>query len=596
MQNAHSFHIPVMGIGFTLETPIKVAPYGMASAMSLVDDMLIERLRKLYSEKFNLPYQEITDMMEDFRARRITSYLDLVHDIAKRKFEDMKLAAHDRAEDLRNYIRMLPNGESLLAEFNEMKKRIPSKTDLENWLKDKFSLGSIDVNIMTKVDKVNYKDGNALDAKYNDAHAAMRGYAESKLNSSLILSAGMNPRLYGYLANFPDFFPDEQGNFKKQIVLKVSDYRSAIIQGKFLAKKGLWVSEYRVESGLNCGGHAFATDGYLMGPVLQEFREKRNELIESTFDILAKALENLGHEVPSKLPIRITAQGGIGTAEEHEFLMQEYQLDSIGWGSPFLLVPEATTIDDRTLNQLAEAKEKDIYLSGISPLGVLFNNLRGNSKDQQRDDKIEKGRPGSSCPKKYVSINNEFTDKNICTASREYQHQKIKQLQEKQLSKDEFQKAYDKIVEKSCICVGLGTGTLLDHNLDTKVEGKGVSVCPGPNMAYFSRIMELDEITDHIYGRNNVIDRDDRPNLFVKELNIYLDYLKSLIDEFLEDSQAKQKILIQKMIKNLREGIAYYQELFSGKLTQFKKDTKRIKQALQTASLRLDHLEKMIIN
>ena len=68
----------------------------------------------------------------------------------------------------------------------------------------------------------------------------------------------MNPRLYGYIANFKDFFPDVNGKIKKKIVLKVSDYRSAIIQGKFLAKKGLWVSEYRIESGLNCGGHALS--------------------------------------------------------------------------------------------------------------------------------------------------------------------------------------------------------------------------------------------------------------------------------------------------------------------------------------------------
>ena len=37
-------------------------------------------------------------------------------------------------------------------------------------------------------------------------------------------------------------------------------------QSKVLAKKGIWVSEFRIESGLNCGGHAFAPGGY--APVL----------------------------------------------------------------------------------------------------------------------------------------------------------------------------------------------------------------------------------------------------------------------------------------------------------------------------------------
>ena len=104
----------------------------------------------------------------------------------------------------------------------------------------------------------------------------------------------MNPRLYGYISNFDDFYPNKNGYIKKKIVLKVSDYRSAIIQGKFLAKKGLWVSEYRIESGLNCGGHAFATDGNLMGPILAEFRDRRKELVDEIYAICSSALKENG--------------------------------------------------------------------------------------------------------------------------------------------------------------------------------------------------------------------------------------------------------------------------------------------------------------
>jgi hypothetical protein len=28
--------------------------------------------------------------------------------------------------------------------------------------------------------------------------------------------------------------------------------------------------------------------------------------------------------------------------------MEHYQVDSVGWGSPFLLVPEATSVDEET--------------------------------------------------------------------------------------------------------------------------------------------------------------------------------------------------------------------------------------------------------
>ncbi len=191
-------------------------------------------------------------------------------------------------------------------------------------------MGSIDVNIMTKLDKENYINDAKLPAEYNDARAALRGYANSDLASSIILSAGMSPRLYGYFEQFEDFYPDENGEIKKKIVLKVSDYRSAFVQGKFLAKKGLWVSEYIIESGLNCGGHAFATDGYLLGPILAEFRDNRKELIQSIHEILVKALSKKSRSIPkTELPLRITAQGGVCTAEEHRFLIDHYQVDNI---------------------------------------------------------------------------------------------------------------------------------------------------------------------------------------------------------------------------------------------------------------------------
>ena len=169
---------------------------------------------------------------------------------------------------------MMPDSSKLKQEFKKLTAGYFNVNDLRSWLKDNLSLGNIDVNIMTKVDKDNYIKNEKLPTIYNDAHAALRGYANSNLTSSMVFSAGMNPRLYNYLEQFDDFYPDENGIIKKKIILKVSDYRSALIQGKFLAKKGIWVSEYRIESGLNCGGHAFATDGYLLGPILEEFKNE----------------------------------------------------------------------------------------------------------------------------------------------------------------------------------------------------------------------------------------------------------------------------------------------------------------------------------
>lgn len=558
-----------MGIGYSIDTAVKVAPYGISSVISLVDDILIEKMREFYSRQHNIPFEPISRRIKDFRAKRITSYLNLVDHIVREKFEELKKSAIEKKEEFNKYIEMLPDFSTIKREFIELIASKPTAREVKRWVQKKLKPGSIDVNIMTKLDKENYYQGETLPQEFNDAHAALRGFAESNLDSSIVLSAGMNPRLYAYLENFDDFYPDAKGYIKKRITLKVSDYRSAIIQGKFLAKKGIWVSEYRVESGLNCGGHAFATDGFLLGPILEAFRSSKQELGKEVYELWIQALKTKNRPVPSIAPeIRITAQGGVGTAEEHEFLIDYYDLDSVGWGSPFLLVPEAVAMDAETREQLCSAGEDEVYLSGISPLGVPFYSMKGNSKDAEKEERIRQGEPGSPCPKRYACLDTEFTEKPICTASREYQQLKINQLDEQTLSQEEYQQRYDNIVEKSCICVGLGTPSLLANDLNYRAEGPGVSVCPGPNLAYFDHTVSLPEMVGHIYGRNNVIERTDRPHVFIKELNIYIDYLKNRLAPKLNPANPKEKKTLDAFQENIREGIRYYKELFSGKITK----------------------------
>ena len=86
----HSFHIPVLGVGYSVDTPINVAPYGISSVISLVDDSTIEKMREFYSNKFDIPFKKITKDVEDFRAIRIASYLDMVDEIVKRKVAELK--------------------------------------------------------------------------------------------------------------------------------------------------------------------------------------------------------------------------------------------------------------------------------------------------------------------------------------------------------------------------------------------------------------------------------------------------------------------------------------------------------------------------
>ncbi len=596
----HSFHIPVLGIGYSIDTPVKVAHLGISSVISLLDDMLMEKLREFYSKKFNLPYQAISEKIDDFRAKRITAYLDLVDQIAKEKFEALKATYDQKSSEFSRYIDLLHDSSSLKQKFEQLKKDWDN-LDVREWIHENLSMGNIDVNIMTKVDKENYRNHEKLPIEYNDGHAALRGFVNSQLTSSVVLSAGMSPRLYNYLETFDEFYPDKDFNLQKKITLKVSDHRSALIQGKYLAKKGLWVSEYRIESGLNCGGHAFPTTGFLLGPVLEEINRNREDLIRQTFALLKVALRAKNRPCPDEpLEMKITAQGGVGTAEEHQFLTEQYQIDSVGWGTPFLLVPEVVNVDEKTLELLCNAKEDDLYISEISPLGVPFNNLRGNTKDLEKELYIQQNTPGNPCPKKYAALSNEFGEPTLCTASRKYQKLKINELQSRDLTEADYNQEYKKVVDKSCICVGLGTSALLVNDLDTKIEKPGVSICPGPNMAYFSEVMTLKEMVDHIYGKINVIKRNDRPHMFIKELMIYVDYLKSKLDETAKPWTEKQQEYFATFSENLFKGIQYYKELFSNvKVSFLEKKTKLIadleKSELQLKNLPIHQNEEVMV-
>lgn len=564
--NIHSFHIPVMGIGFTIDTPVKVAPYGIDSVISIVDDIVIEQLREHYYKELNLEYLPINNKTEDFRAKRITDYLNLINRLVKQKFNEIRNGEFAENSDTSKYFEMLPEHSALKVLYEKMldEPETEIKLKLQGELRKRMKCGSVDVNIMAKVDTENYdKTGNQLPEIYNDAMSALRGYANSELNSSIVLSAGMNPRLYSYFENFSDFYPDENGQTRKKIILKVSDFRSATIQGKFLAKKGLWISEFRIESGLNCGGHAFATDGKLLGVILEEFKNQREILSEELFEITNKALIQKEINPYPKTPVfKVTVQGGIGTHNEHSFLMDYYKTDSAGWGSPFLLVPEATNVDDETLKQLANAKKEDYYLSDASPLGVPFNNFRSTSSQQLLDERVAKNRPGSPCLKKYLTFNKEYTTQSICTASRQYQDLKLKEIETTAVSAEDYEEKKKKILEKECLCEGLAAPALIVNKALKRKQLKAVAICPGPNLAYFSGKFTLRQMIDHIYGRAFVLNSLNRENMFINELEMYVNHLKKEIQKTADDLSVKQIKYFENFRASLLSGVDYYKGVF----------------------------------
>jgi hypothetical protein len=560
----HFFHIPVMGLGFTIDTPIKVAKYGISSVISIMEDHLIERMRETISKKENIEYEYIPEDDMDYRAKRITSYLNVLNRIVKSQVQKIKSESFNDGYDLNHYFKLLPDTSRDKKIYNTL--HLYSKEDKEviyKQLKDNMIVGSIDVNIMTKLDKTNYdRNGDELPQEFSDALSALRGYANSDLDSSIVFSAGMNPRLFSYCEQFSDFYPDAKGYIKKKIILKVSDYRSALIQGKYLAKKGLWVSEYRIESGINCGGHAFVSNGILFGPILEEFKNKRKELFQEVFNDCNKALDSQNKTLLSKTSqIKITAQGGIGNYTENKFLLEYYNVDSIGWGSPFLLVPEATNVDAETLNKLSCAKKEDYYLSHSSPLGVPFNNFRLSSSEDQRKMRISKKKPGSPCYKKFLSNNTEFTERVICTASRQYQKLKIEQIKQTHSNPETLEKAIEMVTEKDCLCEGLGASALIVNKAKLSHNLSAVTICPGPNLAFFSGIFSFEEMVNHIYGRTNLLNDVFRPNCFINELELYLKYIKDEIDKFLIGLSSRNISYFQSFKNNLNIGIEYYESI-----------------------------------
>ncbi len=545
----HGFTIPVMGIAFTIDSPLKLARYGISSTVSLVDDLFLEQMRKHHSAECGDDYVPIKKNAPNGRALRVTAYLDFLDRQVTKQIRHMKTLPFEEGSDICRYFELLPDGE-LRSQYQTMMACTDpvEREKLELALRDEVIPGAINCNIMTKLDRDRDHKGVVRELGDSDALSAARGFAKSTIDGSLILSAGMNPRLFAYLPTLEEFLPDENGYIRKRLVLKVSDFRSADVQSKVLAKKGIWVSEYRIESGLNCGGHAFATAGHLMGAILAEFKEKRAELLLKLMVIFNKArvkAEQSTYEKP--LRTHLTFQGGLGTAAEQAFLHDYYNVDSTAWGTPFLLVPEATTVDQTTREGLAGCKDDEIQLSPNSPLGVPFWNYTNSASEQARRTRIADGKPGSPCPKGHVALKWDFQDIPLCRASRNYQRRLLKILDESDKDAEAKQTEYTSITSPSCICHDLSGCATLDAGIDKKATP---SICPGPNIVNFTKIVSLDEMLGHIYGRNNVMLRADRPHVFLRELELYIeDFYKQI---------AAEAPRLPKYEANLRAGIEHY--------------------------------------
>lgn len=144
------------------------------------------------------------------------------------------------------------------------------------------------------------------------------------------------------------------------------------------------------------------------------------------------------------------------------------------------------------------------------------------------------------------------------------------------LKGEAYSEALDRIVEPECLCMGLGSSTLLSKGIDVEGSDK-VTVCPGPNMAYFSKVSTLNEMVDHIYGRLNLLNSDKRPHMFVKELSMYLEIFTKRVKSFVEgEGDKKEMKQLEKFQQNILSGVDYYKSLFSQKKGQLVDDMEKL--------------------
>lgn len=560
LASAHTFHIPVMGTGFTIDTPLKVARYGIASVVSITDDNLIEQVRERLCSEHGEPYEPIAVHDEDSRARRITAYLDLLHKLIQRQIERVRAAAFEAGSEIVRYFEMLPSS-PVRELYERMKATVDQdgRRNLQEKLREFVKPGPIDVNIMTKLDREHDRRGHLLPEYGSDALSALRGFMNSRVNGSVVLSAGMNRRLFAYMGEFKELLPDKCGTLRKRIVLKVADYRSALLQGKKLAKLGLHVSEFRVESGLNCGGHAFGGKGMLMGPILDEFKRQKENLASSLRTIREKAMETLGYgQTEEPAAARVTVQGGIGTVHEDRLLREHYGVDGTGWASPFLYVPSVVNIDRESLKRLKAADEGDIKLSNGSPLGVPFWSMMTSTSEDVRRQRIEDGKPGSKCPKGYLALTAEFTDKPLCTATSAYQRRKLKDIADSDMNAADKKTASSTALDKVCLCRDLASSYTHDLGIEPDFP---TAVCCGPNAAYYQQETSLDGMVDHIYGRASLPMSVGRPHMLLKELGLNLQNLRKDIALHKREVTASLTRAIGQSRDNLQSGIQHYRDL-----------------------------------
>jgi len=97
----------------------------------------------------------------------------------------------------------------------------------------------------------------------------------------------------------------------------------------------------------------------------------------------------------------------------------------------------------------------------------------------------------------------------------------------------------------------------------------------------------------HIYGRLNLLTNPERPNMFLKELNMYVGYFKKEVMKVAPQPTEKQIAYLCEFRQNMLDGIAYYRTLFPKMVEETKEYREIALEELQEWKNCIDELVKI---
>ena len=111
------------------------------------------------------------------------------------------------------------------------------------------------------------------------------------------------------------------------------------------------------------------------------------------------------------------------------------------------------------------------------------------------------------------------------------------------------------MLAKSCVCHDLAGTATRKNGIDPAATP---AVCCGPNIVNFFRVATLGEMVGHIYGRISLLRSTERPHMFLRELALYVDYLRHELAKQKTAVAANPPGSFRECVENLLSGVDYY--------------------------------------